>query len=255
MIKKSFLFLIFIILFSSFVLAQSLSIEFPLGDNFKAGENITLKVSLFDGSNNPIEGKIKLTLEDSENRKKIEKTVSSKEITGIDLGEGALHGFWTVTAKYKDIETSEIFTVEIKELAKFEINGDVFTITNIGNTKYTKTVQIVIGDTIGIKEPKLDVGESVTFRLIAPKGNYNVKVSDGRTSIQRSDVALTGNVVGILDERIAGGNILTGGIKPKDEVSMSYLKKNKFIYVFIFVIFGATILLAIERNYRKKAKK
>ena len=252
MIKKSIMFLVFVILFSSFVLAKSLSIEFPLGDNFKAGENITLKVSLFSENNNPIDGKINLTLEDSENRKKIERTVSSKEIVGINLGKGALHGFWTVTAKYNNLETSEIFTVEIKELAKFEINNDMLTITNIGNTKYTKTVQIVIGNTIGIKEPKLDVGKSVTFRLIAPKGNYNIRVSDGRTSIQRNSVALTGNIVGILDERIAGGNILTGGIKPKNEVSMNYLKKNKFIYVFILVIFGATILLAIERNYRKK---
>ena len=254
MIKKSIIFLGFVVFLSAFVLAESIDIEFPLGDNFEAGENITLKVSIFDEQNNPLGGNVELTLEDAEKRKKIEKTILSKEILEIDLGEGAIHGFWTVTAKYQDIETSEIFTVEIEELAKFEIHDDVLTITNIGNTRYTKTVQIVIGDTVGIKEPKLDVGKSITFRLIAPEGDYEIRITDGRTSIQRSGVALTGNVVGILDERIVGGNTLTGGIKPEDDFSLMYLKNNKFIYVFILVVFGAMILLTIERNYRKKAR-
>ena len=255
MIKKSIAFLTFVIFLSAFVLAESINIEFPLGDNFKAGENITLKISIFDEQNNPVDGNIELTLVDAEKRKKIEKTIPSKKIVEIDLGEGAIHGFWTVTANYQDVETSELFTVEIEELAKFEIHDNLLTITNIGNTRYTKTVQIVIGNTVGIKEPKLDVGESISLRLIAPEGNYNVKVTDGRTSIQRSNIALTGNVVGILDERIIGGNTLTGGIKPEDDFSLNYLKNNKFVYVFILVIFGAMILLTIERNYRKKANR
>ena len=254
MIKKSIIFLGFVIFLSAFVLAESINIEFPLGDNFKAGENITLKISIFDEQNNPLSGNVELILEDAEKRKKIEKTISSKEIVEIDLWKGAIHGFWTVTAKYQDVETSEIFTVEIEELAKFEIHDNMLTITNIGNTRYTKTVQIVIGDTVGIKEPKLDVGKSITFRLIAPEGNYDIRITDGRTSIQRSSVALTGNVIGILDERIVGGNTLTGGIKPEDDFSLMYLKNNKFIYIFILVVFGAMILLTIERNYRKKAR-
>ena len=254
MIKKSIMFLTFVIFLSTFILAESINIEFPLGENFKAGENITLKISIFDEQNNPLDGNIELTLVDAEKRKKIEKTIPSKEIVEIDLGEGAIHGFWTVTAKYQDTETIEIFTVEIEELAKFEIHDDVLTITNIGNTRYAKTVQIVIGNTVGIKEPKLNVGESVEYRLIAPEGDYEVRITDGRTSIQRNNVALTGNVVGIIDERLVGGNTLTGGIKPEDDFSLNYLRKNKFVYVFILAIFGAMILLAIERNYRKKAK-
>ena len=254
MIKKSIIFPVFVILLSSFVLAESINIEFPLGDNFKAGEKITLKVSVFDDQNNPIDGDVELILVDAEKITKIEKTVASKEIVEIDLGENAIHGFWSINAKYQNVESNEIFTVEIEELAKFEIYDDKLKITNIGNTKYSKTIQIVIGDTIGIKEPKLKVGESIEFRLIAPDGSYNIRISDGRTSIQRSNVALTGNIIGILDERLSDSNTLTGGIKPEDEISLNYLKKNKFIYVFIFVIFGATILLAIERNYRKKIK-
>tara|TARA_Y100000310_G_scaffold12797_1_gene13181 strand:+ start:33 stop:1220 length:1188 start_codon:yes stop_codon:yes gene_type:complete len=192
--------------------------------------------------------------EPKEKKEKREKIISSKDIVEINLGEGAIHGFWTATVKYQDVETNEVFTVDIEELAKFEIHDNMLTITNIGNTRYTKTVQIVIGDTVGIKEPKLDVGESIEFRLIAPEGSYDVRVSDGVSSIERGGVSLTGKVVGILDERVVGSNTLTGGIKPENDFSLTYLKGNKFVYVFILVIFGATILLAIERNYRRKVK-
>jgi len=32
---------------------------------------------------------------------------------------------------------------------------------------------------------------------------------------------------------------------------LSYIKKNKLIYAFILVIFGAGILLAVERRFKK----
>ena len=252
MIKRVPVFLMLIVLLSGVVLAESISIEFPLGDTFKAGEAISLKVSVLDDQNNPIDDDIQLTLVDSEKRKTIEKTVPSRRIVNIDLGENALNGFWTVTAKHNGVESKELFTVETEELAKFEIHGDKLTITNIGNTKYSKTVQIVIGDTIGIKNPEIEVGKNITFRLVAPEGTYNIKVTDGSTTIQRSNVALTGNVVGVLDERIINGNTLTGDVKPQESLTLNYLKSNKIIYVFVFAIFGATILLAIERHYRRK---
>lgn len=254
MVKRSAFFLVLVIFLSTFVLAEAINIEFPLGDSFKAGEDITLKVSLFDDQNIPFKESVELTFEDAEKISKIEKTIFSKEIVDIDLGEGIISGFWTVTAKYQDIQASEIITIEIEELAKFEINDDLLIITNVGNTRYSKTVQIVIGDTVGIKELKLDVGESVELRLIAPEGIYNLRVSDGVTSIKKGSVSLTGNVIGILDERIVGSNTLTGGIKPGGDISSTYLRSNKFVYVFILVIFGATILLAIERNYRRKVR-
>jgi hypothetical protein len=254
MIKGVIIFSTFMIFLSSFILAGSVNIEFPLGDNFKAGENITVKVSIFDDKNNPINGNVELILIDAEKKNKIQKTIPSKEIVEFSLGSNALHGFWTIEARYQDAKISKQFTIEAEELARFEINGDLLTITNIGNTKYTKTVQILIGDTVGTKEPEIKVGESISFRLIAPKGNYEVKITDGQSSIQRTGVSLTGNVVGILDERIEGGNTLTGGIRPEEGNSLSYLKGNKFVYVFILMIFGATILLAIERTYRKRSK-
>lgn len=255
MIKKSFVFGIFVIFLSTMVLASSIDIEFPLGDNFKAGEKITMKVTVFDDQKNPIDGEVSLNFKDAGGVDKIEEIVSSKEIVEIDLGENAFHGFWTVTAKYQDVETNEIFTIEIEELAKFEIHDNLLKVTNIGNTRYSKTIQIVIGSTIGIKDPRLNVGESIEYRLIAPEGDYEVRVSDGTTSIQRNNVALTGNAIGVLDERIIGGNTITGGVKTDDENSISYLKTKNFGYIFVMAITGAMVLLAIERHYKRRVKK
>ena len=64
----------------------------------------------------------------------------------------------------------------------------------------------------------------------------------------------TGNVVGALDESSTKKNVITGGLKPEENNDLTnYLKRSWFSYVFILVIVGAAILLAVERRYSKKA--
>ncbi|HLF53791.1 MAG TPA: hypothetical protein VI544_01290, partial [Candidatus Nanoarchaeia archaeon] len=132
-------------------------------------------------------------------------------------------------------------------------------IINVGNTRYAKSVQIVIGDTIGIKQLDLDVGESSSFRLIAPEGVYNIKVTDGKTTFTQSGVALTGNVIGILDDKELSRSPLTStGVTGEEapygeDESVSAFKSNSLVYIFLFVLFGAGILLAIEKRFRRKA--
>ncbi len=215
-------------------------------------KKITKKISLFDAENKPIDADVQLVFEDVEKRKKIEKTAPSNKISDIDLGNDAPSGFWTITAKYNVIEATASFLIESEELAEFSLNGDALTITNVGNTRYAKTIQIIIGETVGIKKPVLEIGESITFRLIAPGGNYNVRITDGTSSLIRANVPLTGEVIGILDERLNKRTPITG-IGPENPQAGSFIKQNKFVYVFVLAVVGATILLAIERHYRKRA--
>ena len=261
MMKKKLLIPAFILLSLSLVLAADYNMQISTSKTiFAAGENIILKVTLLDSQNNPVNDKVLITLEDAEKRIKIEKEVISNEFVEIGIPEGASYGPGKITAKYQNLEVTGTFTIEINELAKFEIKENTLTITNIGNTKYTKTVQITIGETTGIKEPKLEIGKSISYRLVAPEGVYNIKVTDGnpKTTISQGNVHLTGtgNIVGAIDETPQERSPLTGGIRPdtnQDENLLSYIKSNgKFVYIFIIVIFGAMILLAIERRYRKK---
>ena len=253
MTKKSHLFIIplalTIILLSSSILAQA-KIEISTAkDIFEAGENITFKVSLFNEQNNLISDEVNVFIEDAEKRFKIEKTIQANTFTDVNLGDSATYGFWTINAEYKDNTATQIFSIEVNEIAEFYIDENILTIKNVGNTKYARTVQIAIGDVLGIKKPELDIGESVKYRLIAPDGVYNIKISDGKTTIERSNIQLTGNVVGILDETFEQRNLLTGGIKPGDleDIPYNVFRTNPFVYIIIIVIFIAVGLITIER--------
>jgi len=261
MIKKALIFLTLLIFLAPLLIAEDYNLEISTSKTiFAAGENIMVKVTLLDSANNPTNDNVLIILEDAERNIKVEKQIITNEFVEIEIPAGASHGQGKITAKYQDLEVTGSFTIEISELSKFEIIEDKLIITNIGNTRYTKTIQITIGETTGIKEPKLDAGESISYRLIAPEGIYTIFVSDGNpeTAITQGGVRLTGtgNVVGAIDETPAGRSGITGGIRPgeEDETNiLSYMKHNgKFIYTFILVIFGAMILLAIERRYRRK---
>ena len=253
-VVKGGILVFFLVIILLGVTAQSNKIEISTAkDVFGAGEKITFRVSLYDAQNNPLNDEVSVIIEDASRFKKIEERVPSNQFVDIDLGTGASYGYWTITAKYGDVESKAIFSVEVNELAKFNLENDVLIIENVGNTKYTKTIQIIIGDTVGVKEPRLNAGEKISYRLIAPKGTYSVRITDGQTSLVRDNVALTGNVIGILDERISQGPSLTGAVRPEDEESSFYevLKRNKLPYILVFVLAGGGILIAIEKTMKK----
>ena len=167
-------------------------------------------------------------------------------------------GQGTITAKYQDKEGRKIFEIEEFKRAKFEIEGEKLIITNLGNIIYDRKIEITIGQTTGIKNPILNPGEKISYRLIAPEGTYTIRISDGiSTPLIVQDVKLTGTgqVVGAIDESATAASGITGGIAPEEESEgelIQSIRDSKFIYIFILVIVAATILIAIERRYRKK---
>ena len=261
MIKKSLMFL-YIFILALFIVSAQNKIEIkPTKESFKAGEEITFIISLYDSQNSLINDNIFVIFEDAEKRKKIEKEVDSNKPSTINLGTDAPSGYWTLTAKYKSpsgesAESSSLLIIEENELADFELIDDVLTITNRGNARYTQTIQIAIGETIGTKKVDLAVGEKTSFRLIAPDGVYNVRITDGKINVAKSGVSLSGNVVGILDESLTERNPLTAGIRTgKEDDILSSIKNKSFVYVFFIALIGAVILLAIERRYRRQVKR
>lgn len=264
--KKQAIFLFCILFLSAIILPIAIAqkkIEvsiIPLNKEiFASGENITFKVSLLDSNNNPIKDDVSVTIQDAAEIKKIKKIVPSNKLIEVDLGEDEINGYWKIIAEYPGAKPGKtLFVIKENEEAKFRLQEDKLIVTNIGNTEYSKTIQIIIGDTTSTKKVNLGIGEQTSFRLIAPDGTYNIKITDGKTTITQNNVALTGRVVGILNEDMEKpGSGLTGGIRPgtenKDD-TFYYLKRSKLVYVFILVVIGAAILIAIERNYRKYKK-
>jgi hypothetical protein len=255
--KNLVLSLVIVTMLSTLVLATTINIEFPLGNKFEAGKDITFKVTIYDDNKNPVNDNILVEIKDSE-KKTIEQTIQSNTLVSVNPGEKASSGQGTITAIYQGQEAIDFFEIGRKELASFELEGDTLKITNIGNTPYSKVIKITIGETTRTKEISLDIGQSLTYKLVAPNGNYLVKVTDGETTLTRSDITLTGQTIGAIDNSAASRSPVTGITSPdekSDEALLGYIKSNTFIYIFVFVIFGAMILIAIERRYKKKAGK
>ena len=102
MVKKRLVFVFLSIFLISFVIAQDYKLEISTAkESFEAGENITLKISLLDSSNKPINDNVNIILEDAEKNLKIEKIIQSNKFVDINLGEDASYGQGTITALSK----------------------------------------------------------------------------------------------------------------------------------------------------------
>lgn len=67
-------------------MAQDYKLEIsPTQEIFKAGENITFKVTVYDSQNNPVYDEVSIIIEDAEKRVKIEKNIPSNELIEIGL--------------------------------------------------------------------------------------------------------------------------------------------------------------------------
>lgn len=257
MVKKSIIFPIIFVFLFSFVLAQDVKLGINIKDSFLPGETIMFTINIFDAENNIIPGEINVRIEDAEKTNSIERTVQSGEMVNINL-ENARAGYWSISATYQDSVTKEFFSINESKKIEFNIQGDVLTVRNTGNSRYTDDIDIIIGNSLGTKKVDLNIGEQTSFRLIAPNGNYLVKITDGETTYSKASVALTGNVIGILDKNVAESKTsVTGGLRPEsesigEETFKDSIRNKSFVYVFILVVVGAAILLAVERRYRKK---
>ena len=263
--RKKLVIVFLILSIFNVVSALNCKMEISLSQKtFKPNEAVTFRVNIYGASGNIIYNKINITINDAEQIKKIQKTANSKDIIKIDLGEKPKQGQWNILAEYKDCKATESFFIEAREDLSFSIEDGTLIIENTGNVPIDKKIQIIIGDTAGEpKNLKLDIGQQEKYRLIAPKGKYDIKIiSDKEVIFSKSKILLTnngftGNVIGAVSEETLNRNPLTGGIAPtksSDEAILNYMRNSKVIYTFILVIFGAMILLAIERNYAKKAR-
>src|SRR3989344_8096389 len=158
---KKLLLLLGIVLVFSLISADSINVELPLGKEFSAGNPIVFQIKLYDSQNKPLDGDVIVEIKDSEKRL-TEKTVKSNKLITLQLNENTASGQGVITAKYLELQPAiEFFYISSKELAQFELEEDTLKITNVGNTPYSRTIKITIGDTTRDKEISLDIGQSI----------------------------------------------------------------------------------------------
>jgi hypothetical protein len=198
--------LIVIMLLINIVYAEKLDIQ--VKNSYFPGEDLRLKIILYDDNNNLIEGSIDYMIENYYSDIMKEGNVNSNQIVDYIIPEDAIQGPWRVSAKYKEIETNRLFNVGKLEKADIKLEGDQLVIKNIGNAIYEKPVLIYIGDEDQTANIKLEVGETKKIKLSAPSGVYSVRVNDGTSEndLIFNQVSLTGNVIGL--ESSSSGSLL-----------------------------------------------
>jgi hypothetical protein len=253
--KKVYLFIAICILLVSLVSAEEYSLDINIGKStYSSGEKVTYKVILLkDGV--PFEDTLKVFASDVSNKKTLDFDVTSNKENSFNIENDFASGYWEIETSYNDKNVKRFFTIGEREEAEFSIDGDTLIIKNTGNVPYTKNVQILIGDVARSQKQYIEIGDYKEIKLVAPDGDYYIRVTDGVTSVEKSDIHLTssgtGNVIGALDENILGSQSALGGVR---EDPNSYSSSNNYIvaFLFIFAVFGLFILLMIERVLQKK---
>ena len=106
--NKKTIFISFMLMIS-LVSANSLTIEFPKGEEFSAGEPITFKATIYDDSQKPIDGQINIVIEDSQ-KSTTTAIVKSKEVNSINLVD-ASSGQGLIKADYEGTQTVAFFEI------------------------------------------------------------------------------------------------------------------------------------------------
>ncbi|MBI2448751.1 hypothetical protein HYV49_00465 [Candidatus Pacearchaeota archaeon] len=203
--------------------------------SIKPEGNITFRVMLYDQSNNLVQDDVSVKISDPIRNIFFEKLVRTGENIVFPIGVNFTVGYWSIEASSNNIYTKTLFFVEKKEEADFNIINDKLIVKNIGNVPYQKTLQISIGDNDELRQMNIDVGGFVEFRLLAPEGLYRVRVTDGDKTLAIDNVALTGNIVGVV------------GLSGRKNILAAY----PLVWLFLVIVIGMFILILIERIFKR----
>jgi len=201
-------------------------------DKIKPGETLEIQPTLYDQAEQLINEPIGIEVV-SEEETSMKKLVNSGEMAVFVLPKNSLQGFWKVKAESKGITADKQIYVDKNEEAEFILINDSLSVVNVGNSVYDKIIEIKIGNTTETKRVSLDFGKSITFKISAPEGIYNIEVNDGLASAVQEGVVLTGGAIGI---NTAGSGF--GGL----------INKNPLVWIFLILILGLFIFITAKKT-------
>ena len=222
----------------STISAEKIGID--IKNNFVEKQDLEFTITLYDDSNNPIDGRIDFTITNPYSEIIHQATASSKEKINYQLSENSDKGTWEISSTFKEITSKENFILNEIKKVDIKLEQDFLIITNIGNTMYDKDILIKIGNQDQTARVFLDIGQTKKIRLTAPAGEYTITVNDGsqEQDLVFSNVPLTGNVVGL--ERVFEGN---------------FWQKYPMVSLFLSVILLLIIVITTLKLYKKFSKK
>jgi len=200
------------------------------------GQKITYKPVIYDQANDEIKDEdVVVRIRDSEGNLIGERIIKSGAEDMMAVEEKATPGNWEIHTSAFELINTKTFAVNKVEKAEFVIENDTLIILNKGNVPYTKPVQVEIGGELKVVEvERIGVGSTKKFKLYAPDGVYNVKVSDGVNEASR-EIALTGNAIRVKDASLDMG-----------------FGRYLLVWIFLFVILGFFIYTTTGKIWPRK---
>ncbi len=189
------------------------------------GVDYKFKIVVYDQTNQTIDTQARFSLLNGNDEKISDKVVNSNDDILLTIAQNESPGYRTIIGKMDSFSTKRYFYIPEVKKASFEIINTTLKVTNVGNVPYNKNIEIGIGKNKEVIELKLGISQSVNYNLQAPKGNYDIAVTDGVQSFSANSIPLTGDAVKVVD--LAD--------------SSSIISRYSFVWLFIIGVLGLFI--------------
>jgi hypothetical protein len=195
--------------------------------NIAPSENLSYIVTVYDFASDPMQEEVTISIHDSMNNSVYSESLIVNKNLIFSLPKTFAAGEATITAQKENVIGSKSFYVlEFKKISS-QIKNETLVITNDGNVNYNEEISILIGNETIKKQISLAVGESKSFELSAPEGQYAVDVKDNSGEVYSGSVFLTGKVIDAKEIK----------------ASINLFFRYPFVWIFIlFIVFFAIIL-------------
>ncbi len=202
--------------------------------NIVPKNDLVYTILVFDQSGKNVDKEAKVAIYSPSGEIFENKTLASGAATNFKIESNYAPGYWNIKARVENLESERAFFVEDFPLIEFKLEGNNLIVTNTGNVRYVKPLDILIGNITQTVNLDLEVGKTKRFKLSAPEGEYDIGVKDGDEVSTIGRAALTGNAVSLSD----AGNINFGAFT--------------FIFWILLIIILIAIALFVYRKIRKK---
>ena len=174
------------------------TLELAIENNMiSPGNEFSYKVLLYDQAGQEASKDVAITIFDPKNNIFQKRVVNSAEMNTFNIGKNYTPQDWSIEAKTLDLVDKRSFYVESVEDISLTLINQTLIVENIGNVFYDNPIEINIGDSVEVKDIKLEVGEKKIFKLVAPEGNYQIRVKQKDKIDELGTTFLTGRAISI----------------------------------------------------------
>lgn len=157
---------------------------------------------IYDQAQDPVAANAEISIYRPDGSLLENKLVNTGQSYSLTIESNFPPGNWKIEGKSNGFTASTSFFVEELREISFSISetNKTLTVTNTGNIPYTGPVEISIGSVHEIRNiENLKVGESKSFKLSAPDGEYGIQVKYETDWKDLGTLALTGRAISIDD--------------------------------------------------------